>query len=181
MDKPKIGLDLAEGPIRNDRCIRTSSGLYIDVFDPDPSTITIEDIAHSLSHQCRYGGHLPVFYSVAQHSIYCCEQVWGKEDKLAALLHDASEAYLLDIPRPIKHHLPDYRSIEDNLMRVIAAKFDFEYPLNKRVKEVDEKALKWEWDLFFSGKYKYNKRALPSDVKQNFIDKFNELKCIYND
>jgi hypothetical protein len=165
-----------ETPIRNDRCIRTSSGIYIDVFEPTEDMITIEDIAHSLSHQCRYGGHLPVFYSVAQHSIYCCENVEGEENKLSALLHDASEAYLLDMPRPIKYHLADYRDIEDKLMRVIATKFGFEYPLSKEVKVVDEKALHWEWDLFFSGKYEYRKRITTIEVKHLFLKQFRTLK-----
>lgn len=180
MSKIKIGYDLDSGPIRKDRCIRTSSGLYIDVFDPDPDTITIEDIAHSLSHQCRYGGHLPVFYSVANHSLWCSTFVGNnKENQLAALMHDASEAYLLDIPRPIKYQLDNYRDIEHNLMLVIAEKFGFEYPLNKEVKEIDELALQVEWDWFF-GESKiylesYFKNPSPAETKQNFIDKFNEL------
>lgn len=100
-------------------CIRTFTGIYMNVFEPTPEMICIEDIAHSLSMQCRFGGHLPEFYSVAEHSWHCSLMV-ANEHKLAALLHDASEAYLLDIPRPIKHRLNNYKKIEDNLMNIIA-------------------------------------------------------------
>lgn len=126
-------------------CIRTVTGLYINVFDPTPEMICIEDIAHALSMQCRFGGHLPYFYSVAQHSAYCCSLA-ESEHKFAALMHDASEAYLLDIPRPIKNKLENYKKIEDGLMKVIAEKFGFEYPFHKNVKEVDEQMLQVEWD-----------------------------------
>ncbi len=125
-------------------CIRTVSGIYVNVFDPKPEMFVIEDIAHSLSHQCRFGGHPVEFYSVAQHSVMCAMFI-GEENRLAALLHDASEAYLLDIPSPIKVRLPEYKAIEDNLMRVIAQKFGFAYPLNPEVKMVDKQMLEWEW------------------------------------
>lgn len=176
MNKVETELN-TDSPIRNDRCIRTSSGIYIDVFEPTEDMITIEDIAHSLSHQCRYGGHLPVFYSVAQHSIYCCENVEGEENKLAALLHDGSEAFLLDMPRPIKYHLADYRDIEDKLMRVIANKFGFEYPLVKAVKEVDELALHAEWKTFFGERTRFTGFERPaSEVKAEFLTLFNRYK-----
>jgi hypothetical protein len=75
-----------------ENCIRTNSGLYINVFEPTPDMISIEDIAHALSFMPRFGGHLDKFYSVAQHSVYCSFMVESIEDKKAALLHDASEA-----------------------------------------------------------------------------------------
>jgi hypothetical protein len=76
--------------------------------------INIIDIAHALSQQCRYGGHTSQFYSVAQH---CCvlasyvENVLkGKAlDCLQILMHDAAEAYLIDMPRPIKQFMPEFR------------------------------------------------------------------------
>jgi uncharacterized protein len=71
-------------------CIRTYTGLYINVFNPKPEMIEIEDIAHALSFQCRFGGHLPKFYSVAQHSLNCSYLVKEPALKLTALLHDAS-------------------------------------------------------------------------------------------
>ena len=126
-------------------CIRTFTGLYINVFSPTPEMICIEDIAHGLSNQCRFAGHLNKFYSVAQHSWHCYTLV-SDEHKLAALLHDASEAYLCDMPKPIKKNLPDYCKIEDNLMKVISKKFGFEYPSSKEVKEADKTMLIVEWE-----------------------------------
>jgi len=127
------------------RSIRTISGQYVNVFEPDPNTILITDIAHALSNQCRFGGHLPKFYSVAQHSLLCYENV-SAEEKFGALMHDASEAYLLDMPKPIKVELSEYNAIEDNLMKVIAKKFGFEYPKSPAVEYIDHYMLKWEWE-----------------------------------
>lgn len=125
-------------------CIRTFTGIYMNVFEPTLEMICIEDIAHALSMQCRFGGHLPRFYSVAQHSFYCADSVSFKY-YLQALMHDASEAYLMDIPRPIKGRLTNYKEIENKLMLLIAEKFGFEYPLSETVKWADERMLEWEW------------------------------------
>ncbi len=160
-------------------CIRTRTGIYINVFEPHPDMITIEDIAHSLSHQCRFGGHLYEFYSVAQHSLSCFYVIEEKELKLAALLHDASEAYLLDIPRPIKLRLPDYKKIEDGLMRVIADKFGFEYPLHPKVKEIDETMLQYEWDAYMLDKVPDRDRIKqPYEARADFLRMFRYCQQI---
>lgn len=125
-------------------CIRTFSGLYMNVFEPTLEMICIEDIAHALSMQCRFGGHMQTFYSVAQHSCSCALNM-PDEYKLQALLHDASEAYIIDIPSPIKKGLSNYKEIENRLMKLIAEKFGFVYPLEKPVKEIDRAMLKLEW------------------------------------
>lgn len=125
--------------------IRTSSGLYVDFKNLSSEMITIEDIAHSLSMQCRFGGHLPRHYSVAQHSVECSWRV-SEENALEALLHDASEAYMLDMPKPLKNLLPDYEKIEDELMGIIAEKYNFNHPLVKEVKVVDGEMLRFEFD-----------------------------------
>jgi hypothetical protein len=155
-------------------CIRTVSGIYINVFEPTPEMICIEDIAHALTYQCRFGGHLPKFFSVAQHSLNCSYMVEENELKLAALLHDASEAYLLDIPRPIKQGLSNYKEIEDGLMSVIADKFGFDYPIHPKVKEVDEQMLQVEWDVLMLNK---NTWDLPTknewDTRNQFVNMFN--------
>lgn len=163
-----------------EKCIRTYTGLYVNVFDPKPEMIDILDIAHSLSNLCRFNGHLPKFYSVAQHSVFCCNNVYNKY-KLAALLHDASEAYLVDIPRPVKIHLINYNQIEDNLMKVIAEKFGFKYPLQKAVKDIDDKMLVSEWEcLMLKGAYKDFSESelywIPEYAENIFLQTFNVLQ-----
>ena len=157
-------------------CIRTFTGIYMNVFEPTPEMICIEDIAHALSQICRFGGHLPVFYSVAEHSWYCSQLV-KPEHQLAALMHDASEAYLLDIPRPIKNQLTNYKEIEHKLMLLIAEKFGFEYPMHNDVKMADETALVVEWNSLM-----IKKSSAPfltvmdmKVAKQKFIETFFSL------
>ena len=158
-------------------CIRTSSGIYVNVFEPTPDMISIEDIAHSLSHQCRFGGHLPEFYSVAEHSVYVARLV-RPEQRLAALLHDASEAYLLDIPSPIKARLANYKEIEDGLMKVIADRFGFEYPFHEDVKLADQMALNNEWHslMINDGKrLSFFQGLSMNQAKKEFLEYFNKI------
>lgn len=95
--------------------MQVHSGLDIDPFDPDPALLNISDIAHSLSKICRFNGHTLKFYSVAEHCIHV-ERLMPKNasraDRIKALLHDAGEAYLCDIPRPIKMR-PEFKFVED--------------------------------------------------------------------
>lgn len=91
--------------------IQTYTGKAVYPLEFAKDMICIEDIAWSLSHQCRYAGHCNRFYSVAEHSLHLVGVVPGPV-KLAALLHDASEAYLIDVPRPIKWALTNYSQIE---------------------------------------------------------------------
>jgi hypothetical protein len=94
---------------------------------PEDNQIHIEDIAHALSLMCRANGHFVRFYSVAQHSINCANEAKARglsaKVQIACLLHDASEAYLSDITRPVKSHLPNYREIEKRLQDTIYNKF----------------------------------------------------------
>lgn len=131
----------------NGRLIRVSSGKYVDVFAPTEDMIDINDIAHGLANKCRFGGHTQEFFTVAQHSINCLFLV-NKEHKLAALLHDAAEAYISDIPTPIKRELKQYCDIEENLMKVIASKFKIEYPFHHSIKSADKVSLEWEWQNY---------------------------------
>ena len=160
-------------------CIRTFTGIYINVFEPALEMIRIEDIAHALSNQCRFGGHLPKFYSVAQHSIMCSKFV-DNESKLQALLHDASEAYLLDIPKPIKLKLPNYKVCEDGLMKLIAEKFGFNPEFSQSTKEVDEYLLQWEWSTLMLGRkiFPEIKCLWPGEAEELFLTTFDELKGV---
>ena len=96
-------------------------------LDPRPEDVTIEDIAHSLSQVCRYGGHTRYHYFVAQHSVYVAQAVksWGGSilDQFLALVHDASEAYLVDVPRPIKNDLKGYKEMEKKVQDIILERF----------------------------------------------------------
>jgi len=114
--------------------IQTFTGLKFHLIDPQPSMIDIVDIAHSLSLQCRYTGHCSVHYSIAEHCVRISEAM---EDKMGlgghcrdlvlwGLMHDASEAYLVDLPRPWKHATElgrIYREHEMRIMRVIVRRF----------------------------------------------------------
>ncbi|HHH1143922.1 HD family hydrolase [Yersinia enterocolitica] len=102
--------------------ITTYSGLDFDYLKPLASSICIEDIAQALSHECRFAGHLPNFYSVAQHCLLISTIV-PEEFALEALLHDATEAYCKDIPSPLKRLLPDYQAIEQQVDTVIRETF----------------------------------------------------------
>lgn len=160
--------------LHSGNCIRTFTGLYIDVFNPTPDMICIEDIAHGLSNVCRFAGQIPEFYSVAQHSVVVHNYV-NKEHRLQALLHDASEAYLGDMPSPIKRKLPEYKKVEENLMKVISEKFDFDHNLHPSVKEADKKVLEKEWEYFIKGN-KENPIWIWERPEQHFLSTFNQIK-----
>lgn len=155
-------------------CIRLYTGKYFNPLEPDPDMIDIEDIAHSLSMQCRFGGHTKIFYSVAEHCMNVSLNAPVRHE-LAGLLHDASEAYLYDIPRPIKRNLIGYKEMEDRLMVVIAQKFGFQYPLSDHIKRLDELTLKWEWENLVIKYTNVYKPMPPHDAKLEFLKLFNSL------
>jgi len=108
--------------------INTYGGRQVNIENPQAETIHIGDVAHALSFICRGGGHAKVFFPVARHCVYCAQEarVRGYSDiiVLACLLHDASEAYMLDLPKPIKDNLfPQYREYENRLLDCIYEKF----------------------------------------------------------
>lgn len=165
--------------------IKTYTGTYFNPLDPNPDKILAEDIAHALSNIPRYGGHLPKFYSVAQHSLYVA-RILPTHLKLPGLLHDATEGYLGgDIPSPIKARMPEYKAMENKLLTAILKKFGvFEtYMKNKdRIKEADIQALKIEWNVLMQGRRNYDKRFVgpfgtSELIKELFLAKF---KTYYN-
>jgi len=158
-------------------CIRTFSGIYVNVFEPKLDMFVIEDIAHALSHQPRFSGHLRDFYTVGQHSIECSKRV-APPIKFAALMHDASEAYLLDMPSPIKARMPEYKAVEENLMKTLAEVFQFQYPLPAEVKSVDKEMLELEWHQFMLGNEPARPLAClsPRSTKEMFLTHYYRLK-----
>ena len=124
--------------------ILTASGRTLDFLNPQPDQIDILDIAQGLANECRFSGQCKVFYSVAQHCVLASQFVDDEKYAFEALMHDASEAYLRDIPRPLKALLPDYRAIEARLNAVIRAKFGLPEPESAAVKHIDIKLLATE-------------------------------------
>ena len=122
--------------------VETRSGKRVSVTDPQPHQFDIKDIAYALSNTCRFNGHCSGFYSVAEHSVAVALRL-PRNLRLAGLLHDATEAYLGDIPSPIKQYLADYRQLEATFEAAIVRKFDLELTANdwQQVKEADIDAL----------------------------------------
>jgi 5'-deoxynucleotidase YfbR-like HD superfamily hydrolase len=145
----------------------------------------IIDIAHALSMQCRFSGHCREFYSVAEHSWRVSLAV-PQEYALAGLMHDASEAYLADVSKPIKHLLGGYKEMEDELMHRLAEKFKFTYPLPGIVKVADVVLLATEardlmgrspaeWKLPFPPLANTIVPMSPAKAKDMFLKRFASL------
>jgi 5'-deoxynucleotidase YfbR-like HD superfamily hydrolase len=132
----------------SDCWLQTFSGVQFFPLSPRVEDIRIEDIAHALSNQCRFSGHVKQFYSVAEHSVRIARvlrnQGCKNEVVLWGLLHDASEAYLVDLPRPLKRtrELGDaYQKIEQNLMKAVCQRFGLPIFQPHCVSEADHRIL----------------------------------------
>lgn len=122
--------------------IQTYTGLQFDVANPQPEMVCIEDIAHALSCIPRFGGHTLRFYSVAQHSVHVSRLVPEHQAKIG-LLHDAAEAYMLDMMTPIKSQLPDYQALYNRVEDAVFRRFGI-VALTPAVKRADLVALATE-------------------------------------
>ena len=125
--------------------IQTYTGRQFWPLEPRIEDIDIEDIAHALSNLCRYGGHVEQFYSVAQHS-YLVSKVVPQEHALRGLLHDAAEAYLIDLPRPIKRSvgMEAYGAAEKILQAAIYERFGLSPHDPECIKTADNQLLRTE-------------------------------------
>lgn len=117
--------------------ILLQSGAYFDLLDPKSSNFTIEDVAHGLSMTCRFAGQCRQFYSVAEH---CWHASFLVPDELqrAALLHDAAEAFIGDVTRPLKTLLPEYKVIEKRIEAAIVDRFGIDGWDDPRIKHADQ-------------------------------------------
>jgi 5'-deoxynucleotidase YfbR-like HD superfamily hydrolase len=123
--------------------VSTFSGNRFYPLEPRIDRVAIEDIAHGLAYQCRFNGQTREFYSVAQHSLIVASLV-PPQLRLAALLHDAAEAYLGDMVKPLKVLLPAFALIEDQVSAIIAAAFDIDFSDYGPIKRADLIALATE-------------------------------------
>jgi hypothetical protein len=180
--------------------IRTYSGSWFEPLNPDPAAIDIRDIAHSLANQCRWTGHTRLFFSTAQHCIIVSRIVeekltaagrtraYVRQRSLEGLMHDASEAFLSDIARPIKRHPdfgPFYKTAEDRLQAAVSDRFGLAWPHNEVVLEADD-ACMWaekrdlmpsdDQDIAFAGAFAGRIRPwLPHRAEQAFMRRFREM------
>lgn len=134
--------------------IRLVNGSYFDVANPDPDLITWDVIATGLSNVCRYGGQLETFYSVAEHCVLMLEGYWAEGGRdmgvqIAILLHDGSEAFLGDMPKPIKNLLPDYSRLEAIVQDAVESRFGVNPECWEYVKELDRRMLVTEKRALF--------------------------------
>ena len=177
--------------------ITTYIGKHFEPADPDPEMIQIEDIAHALSFICRGNGHVKTFWSVGQHCINCANEAWARglpnRMALVCLLHDASECYMSDIPRPFKKELPEYRVHEERLMNMIYEKF-LGFPLTqeeqKCLQEIDDAMLWYDLENLLDETQfgeipelhidlDYSVRPFQ-DVEKEYLESFPEMKGKYS-
>jgi len=172
--------------MRNGDWFTTYTGKKFYPVDPHPDDICIWDIAHALARICRFGGHVQEFYSVAQHSVLVSDDC--SSAPLQALLHDATEAYVGDVVRPLKYALPDYIVIEERVWEAVCEKFGMQKLMHPHVKISDNKALMTErrdlltptdhvWSL--DGKVKpFDQKIIPMSPVQAeslFMQRFKQL------
>jgi uncharacterized protein len=175
--------------------LQTVSGRWVNPFDPDPSQLDAGDIARALANQCRFGGHSRVFYSVAQHSVIVAELVeqggGDVEDVFAALMHDATEAYLGDMPHPLKHRSPlgaAFKDAEDHLERALHERFGIK-PDVPEIKRADRALLATERRAFSSEDWHWPELEgvepldleltawSPDEAAQAFAERYAELEA----
>ena len=143
--------DTIKGPT-----ILLQSGRYFSYERPDLCEMSLEDIARGLANTCRFAGQSPRFYSVAEHSVYVSQIV---PDAMAwdGLMHDAAEAFICDMPKPLKVMLPDYKEVEKRVEKAVASAFGLNDPMPPEIKYADVQMLRaeqmqvmrnndaWEW------------------------------------
>ena len=170
--------------------IDTYTGERFRPLDPDPETIRLEDIAQGLANTCRYSGQCRFFYSVGLHSLYVSEEVardHGPLVQLYGLLHDASEAYLADVPGPVKDGFSDYQAAENRIQNAVWTAFDLSDPDETEkiaVKEADVRLLHYEADALIptndwtepQAGVDYDLKAdSQSDIPERFVERGQSL------
>ncbi len=153
--------------------ITTYRGIHFEPICPEENQLKIEDIAHSLSLICRANGHFTHFYSVASHCIACAREAafrnLSARIQMACLLHDASEAYLSDVTRPIKHEMKRYLEVEEVLQEMIYGHFLGKVPTDEEreyIREIDDDMLSYEFHAL-----------MPEDL---LGDRYKKIGCEMN-
>lgn len=161
-------------PVLTAPLLVTFTGKKLDLFDPQAHLVDIRDIAHALANICRWGGHTAEFYSVAEHSILvshvCSDPRWG-------LLHDATEAYLGDIVRPLKRFLPMYAQLEEAWTRSIATALGLPLSLPEDLKACDDTIALMEADQIMAPGAVRSQLGGQEDRMPPFILHAHKIRC----
>ena len=171
--------------------IELLSGKMFDYTNPEDCEVEIDDIAGALSNICRFSGHLPQFYSVAQHAVNVSRIVPVGHEK-SGLLHDTAEAFTNDLPTPLKTALPVFKELEVAIESAMSRRFGFQYPLSDEVKLADLQMLKIEkvyvklcdahWELLdgIDVDHLMDKVILepltPNEARTLFLNRWEEVK-----
>lgn len=173
--------------------ISTLSGQFFDPLNPEDYTYNIDEIATALSNLCRYTGHVNSFYSVAEHSVLVSRSV-PDTHRLAALLHDASEAYLGDMARPVKQLFPRYKQLEESCQKEIFKQFNLDWPMHESIHEADMRVY-WQerqeianvglrdniWAQKFRAARKVEAQGMsPKMARRMFMSEYNKLTKEHN-
>lgn len=174
----------------SDFWLQTFTGRKFYPLKPEPEDVCIDDIAHALGMLCRFGGHTNRFYSVAEHC-YLLSYAVAPENALHALLHDATEAYIQDLVRPLKYQLPEYRQIENGVWGAITLHLEIPLVIANEVRDFDTRMLLNERDAFFvNGGHRWEVDSLerltfplgmgpiglsPTSATDKFYRRFQEL------
>lgn len=174
---------------RRGRPIDTYSGGQFYPLDPDPAEVQIRDVAHGLANTCRYGGQCQFYYSVATHSLYVsCElgREFGPAVQLYGLFHDAAEAYVTDVPRPVKRELGGFEDIESDILTSVWDHLGVGSPSPdewEAVMTADDRLLRYEADVLLDRfqpdtvperSYEITPCA-PGDARGRFLDRAERL------
>lgn len=171
--------------------VQMHTGKVFNLIDPRAEDVDIEDIAHSLGMLCRYGGHSDSFYSVGEHCVVMSKFV-SYHAKFHALIHDAAEAYVTDLPRPLKWLFPRYRELEDEISDVIYEYLGVDTPspeikaeikladwrmcLTERAQLMDGVSFDWVCDNQGIEPFDYTlMKWYPTQAKRAYLEKFKEL------
>jgi hypothetical protein len=169
--------------------VETYTGVGLDLFDPDPADVRLADIAAGLAHTCRFGGHCRRFYSVAEHSLYVADELDDRDPRiqLYGLLHDAGEAYLVDVQRPIKAAFEGFEDAEAEILAAVWEAFGVPEPGEQdwaTVMHADDRLLAYEADRLLADgswaadppdrSYDLGGRS-PEAVRERFLDRTESL------
>lgn len=155
---------------RKGNWMQTANGHQFWPLDPRADEVFIEDIAWSLAHLCRYNGHSSMFYSVAEHSVLVSQVLDGTGYELCGLMHDGTEAYCADVPRPLKAMLTGYAAIEDGIWRVVAERFGLPAVMPKAVHVADDSVMLAEKSPLMGDTYKWACPGTPANVTIRGLD-----------